>query len=217
MKKKLYVSREERQDGIPKADKATKKFNALIEKIIDEHAEEILKLLARAGYYEYSKGEDGELFFTPTPLLIRKIAGGFMYLYKKDGYLNEIYVDNNEEELDQESFHAIMWVVVRCFPDIIFPTQWFGNWDKKEWIDVQIAVIAHVFAACFIPNKFVKDFFNSKLYEQLPCLLDWYVNVKKVSESKAFSLVAGELCKSASYVRDHCNDDFFFLISSITT
>lgn len=205
----MYLCRGERLGNIPPEDeKETERFDAIKTKIINEHSDEILKLLARKGYYEYTKDEEGKPVYIPTDMLIRKIMGGVMYVYKKDGYLNEIYVDDNEEELMQEGFHALLCAVVRCFPDVIFPDEWFGTWDKKKLVDVQINVIANVFASNFLPKKLVKNFFKNEFHKNLQCLLDWYIDVKKVSESRAFSIVAGEIGKSTSYVRDHYNDAF---------
>jgi hypothetical protein len=205
--RKQFVSREERQGNIPKTSKKEEKrnieFNTIKLKILEEHHNEIMRLLAREGYYEYKKDKKGKPFYDPTDMLVRKISGGIMCIHKKDGYLNEMYVDDNEEELDQEAFDANLRTVIRCFPDVIFPDEWFGTLDKKRWIDVQIVVITICFSVTFKLKVMVKCFFEHKFYEDIEVLLDWYIDVKKVSKSRAFILVAGEIGKSSSYVRDH--------------
>lgn len=206
---KNFVDREERQGNLPKRSISTEEkkqdveFNAIRLKILEEHYDEIMRLLAREGYYEYKKDKNGKPSYGPTDMLVRKISGDIMRIHKKDGYLNEMYVDDNDDELDQEAFDANIRTSIRCFPDVIFPDEWFGSWDKKGWIDIQITVIAYVFAVTLQLKEMVKCFFENKFYEDVDILLDWYIDVKKISKSRAYILVAGEIGKSTSYVRDH--------------
>lgn len=207
-----FVSREERQGPMPKMskeeEKVNKDFNDLKTKIILDHCDEIFKMLARQGYYEYSKDKKGEPFYTPTETLVIKIMSGVLSIHKKDGYLNEMYVDDNEKEMRQEGFQAIMVAVFRCFPEVIFPSEWFGTYDKKKWIDIQMLVITSVLGATFGFEDTVKGFFKNRFYKDMEILLDWYIGVKNVSKSRAFSIVASEIGKSTSYVRDHYKDGF---------
>jgi hypothetical protein len=202
-----FVSREERQGPILKMskeeEKANKAFNDIKIKIIMEHCDEIFKLLARKGYYTYSKDEKGDPFYTPTEILVIKIMSEVLSIHKKDGYLNEIYVDNNEKEMVQECFPVFIDTSLRCFPGVIFPTEWFGDYNKKRWEEVQAFVIASILAATFGLEDTIRGFFDNRYYKDMGILLDWCINIKKVPKSRAFTIVAGEIGKSTSFVRDH--------------
>jgi len=202
-----FVSREERQCPMPKMskkeEKQNKDFNNLKTKIIMDHCDEIFKLLARKGYYTYSKDEEGKPVYTPTETLVIKIMSEVLSAHKKDGYLNEIYIDNNKKEMIQECFPVFINTALKLFPEVILPNKWFGNYDKKKWEDVQAFVIANIFAATFGLEDTIRGFFINRFYKDMGILLDWYIDVKKISKSRAFTAVASEIGKSTSYVRDH--------------
>ena len=191
-----------------KEEKENKDFNDLKENIIMDHCDEIFKILSRAGYLDYGKDEEGKPFYTPTELLVIKIMSEVLSVHKKDGYLNEIYIDNNKREMVQEAFPVFIRTAFKLFPEVVFPFKWFGTYDKKRWGEVQMFVIASMLAAMFKLEEIIIGFFDNMYYKDMGILLDWYINVKKVSRSRAFSIVAGKIGKSTSYVRDHCNDNF---------
>lgn len=202
-----FFSREERQGIMPKLskkeEKENKDFNDLKENIIMDHCDEIYKILSRKRYFDYSKDEEGEPFYTPTGLLVIKIMSEVLSVHKKDGYLNEIYLDNNKREMVQESFPVFIRTALKLFPEIIFRSEWFDTYDKKRWGEVQAFVIASMLAATFKLEEIIRVFFDNRYYKDMEILLDWCIDIKKVSKSRAFSIVAGEIGKSTSYVRDH--------------
>jgi len=186
--------------------------NAIVNKIRKNHFLDILKLLARHGYYVYSKNKEGEPTFCPSEKCMIKLMSNILDIHKKDGYLNEMYVDDNIREMTQKGFLAFQDTAVRCFPNIIFPSVWFGGYPKKYWADIQMITIAFLLNASLSDNdengflSQIKGFFENRFYKDREVLLDWHMNIRGLPKTQAFTLVAEELGKSASYVRDHYNE-----------
>ena len=182
----------------------------IVNKIYHNQPIDILKLLARNGYYVYCKDKKGEPSFYPSEKLIIKLMSNILNIHKKDGCLNEMYIDNNVGEMRQKGFEAFQDTVTRCFPDIIFPVEWFGGYDKKYWADIQMLTLTGVLDTMLGEDgkggfqEQIKGFFNNKFNKDRGVLLDWCIHIRGLSKTQAFTFVADEIDKSASYVRDHC-------------
>lgn len=218
MKKEYREMTEEEKKKFDKRPltKEEEESNALTHKIGKEHCIDVLRLLARKGYYLYEK-KDGEPNFQALPKLMIKIASEILARDRADGYIRELFVDENEYELRQEGYGIYQDFAKRCFPDIFFPDEWFGDYDKKTWAEAQMMVISNLLGMSFAeldndddPKKWtrglsemIKMFYTNHLDKDIEVLLDWQLNIVKNPKTISYTIIAGETNKSASYVRDH--------------